>query len=84
MSDSQKELTFNLTYDHSEKELMRNLPPWEKADNKQKTVIVLIKTIILLPVFVVLFLISSLYAIYLICYIAPLIEDNSNTPELYY
>lgn len=84
MVDSHTSLTFAQAFDDTEKELQNNLPPWEKANLSQKLMILAIKTIILFPVLVVLGLVLSMYAIYIIFYIVPLVSDKSDLPEVYY
>lgn len=84
MVDSHASLTFVQAFEDTENELKNNLPPWEKATLSEKLYTFAIKTIILLPVIVVLFIISSTYTIYLAFYIIPILIDNNNRPELYF
>jgi palmitoyltransferase ZDHHC2/15/20 len=84
MVDSHTSLTFAQAFEDTEKELRNNIPPWEKADCLQKIAIMLIRLIILLPALVVIFIIISMYALYLAFYIYPLLNHQEKRPKVYY
>ena len=84
MVESHASLTFTQAFEDTEKELKNNLPPWEKATAAQRFMIMIIRTIILFPVVVVISLVVSMYSIYVLFYIFPLLSDKTDLPEVYY
>lgn len=62
--------------DEAENELRYNMPPWAEADLKQKCLLASIKFVIYLPVVLVMTITSTLYILYLHCYIKALIPSN--------
>lgn len=69
------------TLDEAESELMYNLPPWHEADFMQKCLLASVKFVIYLPVVLVMTITTTLYLLYLICYIKVLILSNTKSIE---
>ena len=60
------------------------LPYWKEANSRQKLRICLYNAAVYLPVATKLTLILSLYPIYVVFYICPMIVGTSHAPELYF